>query len=451
MVITVLKKILKGKIKMATTPLSEKIIAYLALLSGLSVSAVAVYYSVAGLTSIFSAAVIPIIVMGISLEIGKIIATVWLKQNWKVAPFAIKSYLCIAVALLMLITSMGIFGFLSKAHSDQSLTGDEVQSRIAIYDEKIKTEKENIDANRKTLKQLDEAVDQLMARSQDEKGVSQSVAIRKTQSKDRSRISQEITESQKRISQLNEERAPIAAEIRKVESEVGPIKYIAAFVYGNTDPDILERAVTWVIILIIIVFDPLALILLISSQISFQKFREREQDLELMHKTVEHHDLGPSSIENHFDEVADALNETYPQDDGPLTEYQIDQLKQAAAKDLSTSTLTTSTTLFPEYHFGEELHDEDHQEKSSVNIFKEMQPLATQLEEVRVGPKPIPRNEEARANVKIYPNKSVIIPLPDEYVQNEEQSQSNIWSSTTTTAKQMTPFEYRQSIRDKKE
>ena len=443
MVITVLKKILKGKIKMATTPLSEKIIAYLALLSGLSVSAVAVYYSVAGLTSIFSAAVIPIIVMGISLEIGKIIATVWLKQNWKIAPFAVKSYLCIAVALLMLITSMGIFGFLSKAHSDQNLVGDEIQSRIAVYDEKIKTAKENIDADRKQLKQMDEAVDQTMVRSTSEGGADRAVAIRRGQAKERTRIAQDIEAEQKKINQLMEDKAPIAAEIRKVESEVGPIKYIAAFVYGNTDPSILERAVTWVIILIIIVFDPLALILLISSQISFQKFREREQDLEVMHKTVEHHDLGPSSIEDHFDEVADALNETYPQDDGPLTEYQIDQLKQAAAKDLSTGTLTTSSTLFPEH--------QDIENKSSVNIFKEMQPLAAQLEEVKLGPKPIPRNEEARANVKVYPSKSVIIPLPDDYVQNEEQSQSNLWTSTTATPQPMTPFEYRQSIRDKKE
>jgi len=270
--------------------LSDKIIAWLALLSGLTISAVAIWYSVAGLVSIFAAAVIPIIVMGVALEISKLIATVWLKLNWSKAPIFIRGYLLGAIAILMVITSMGIFGFLSKAHSDQSLVSGDVQAKIAIYDEKIKTEKENIDANRKVLKQLDEAVDQVMGRSTDEKGAEKAVAIRKAQQKDRGRITQEIAQSQKTIATLNSERAPIAAEVRKVEAEVGPIKYIAAFIYGNNpDANVLEKAVTWVIIIIVSVFDPLAVILLLASQYSFQWFRqarEEEEDLGLLHKTV---------------------------------------------------------------------------------------------------------------------------------------------------------------------
>jgi len=270
--------------------LSDKIIAWLALLSGLTISAVAIWYSVAGLVSIFAAAVIPIIVMGVALEISKLIATVWLKLNWSKAPVFIRGYLLGAIAILMVITSMGIFGFLSKAHSDQSLVSGDVQAKIAIYDEKIKTEKENIDANRKVLKQLDEAVDQVMGRSTDEKGAEKAVAIRKAQQKDRGRITQEIAQSQKTIATLNSERAPIAAEVRKVEAEVGPIKYIAAFIYGNNpDANVLEKAVTWVIIIIVSVFDPLAVILLLASQYSFQWFRqarEEEEDLGLLHKTV---------------------------------------------------------------------------------------------------------------------------------------------------------------------
>ena len=263
--------------------LSDKIIAWLALLSGLTISAVAIWYSVAGLVSIFAAAVIPIIVMGVVLEVSKLIATVWLKINWTRAPIFIRSYLIAAIAVLMVITSMGIFGFLSKAHSDQSLVSGDVQSRIAVYDEKIKTEKENIDANRKVLKQLDEAVDQVMGRSTDEKGAEKAVAIRKAQQKDRGRITQEIAQSQKTISTLNSERAPIAAEVRKVEAEVGPIKYIASFIYGsNPDANLLEKAVTWVIIIIVAVFDPLAVILLLASQYIFQWFRTaREEDDEL--------------------------------------------------------------------------------------------------------------------------------------------------------------------------
>ena len=258
---------------------SDKFIAWSTLISGLTVSAVAIYYSVAGLVAIFSAAVIPIIVMGVALEISKLAGTVWLKQNWTRAPYFIRAYLLAAIAILMLITSMGIFGFLSKAHSDQSLVSGDVQSRIAVYDEKIKTAKDNIDANRKALKQMDEAVDQVMGRSQDEKGADKAVQLRRGQQKERARLQTEITAEQKIVSQLSEERAPIAAEVRKVEAEVGPIKYIAAFIYGdNPDANILEKAVTWVIIIIVAVFDPLAVILLLASQYSFQWFRKQEED-----------------------------------------------------------------------------------------------------------------------------------------------------------------------------
>ena len=279
--------------------LADKFIAYLALFSGLTISAVAIWYSVAGLVSIFAAAVIPIIVMGVVLEVSKLIATVWLKLNWSRAPVFIRSYLLASIAILMLITSMGIFGFLSKAHSDAGLVGGDVQAKIAVYDEKIKTAKDNIDANRKALKQMDEAVDQVMGRSADEKGADKAVALRRTQQKERARLQSEIAAEQKTISVLAEERAPIAAEVRKVEAEVGPIKYIANFIYGdNPDANVLEKAVTWVIIIIVIVFDPLAVILLLASQYSFQWFRQAKE---------EEHDY----MEEHFQEVADALNETF--------------------------------------------------------------------------------------------------------------------------------------------
>ena len=258
---------------------SDKFIAWSTLISGLTVSAVAIYYSVAGLVAIFSAAVIPIIVMGVALEVSKLAGTVWLKQNWSRAPYFIRAYLLAAIAILMLITSMGIFGFLSKAHSDQSLVSGDVQSRIAVYDDKIKTAKDNIDANRKALKQMDEAVDQVMGRSSDEKGADKAVQIRRSQQKERARLQSEIQAEQKTIAAISEERAPIAAEVRKVEAEVGPIKYIAAFIYGdNPDANILEKAVTWVIIIIVVVFDPLAVILLLASQYSFQWFRKQEEE-----------------------------------------------------------------------------------------------------------------------------------------------------------------------------
>jgi hypothetical protein len=257
------------------------ILAYLLLLTGLTISAVAIYYSVVGLTAIFSAAVIPIIVMGASLEVAKLVCASWLKANWERAPRFIKYYMTISVIVLMLITSMGIFGFLSKAHNDQNLVSGDVQSKIAIYDEKIKTAKDNIDANRKALKQMDEAVDQVMGRSSDEKGAEKAVAIRRSQQKERARLQSEITAEQKIVAAVSEERSPIAAEVRKVEAEVGPIKYIAKFIYGEhgADENMLEKAVTWIIILIVIVFDPLAVIMLLGAQMTFAWKKEQEEPI----------------------------------------------------------------------------------------------------------------------------------------------------------------------------
>ena len=245
----------------------------------LSLSVIAAYYSIAGLTAIFAAAVIPIIVMGSILELAKVVVTLWLHEYWSRARWLMKLYLVPAVLMLMLITSMGIFGFLSKAHSDQNLVSGDVQAKIAIYDEKIRTEKENIEANRKALKQMDEGVDQVLGRSTDEKGAEKAVAMRRSQQKERARLQNEILQSQKSIAGLNDARAPIAAEVRKVEAEVGPIKYIAALIYGdNPDTNVLERAVRWVIILLVCVFDPLAIMLLLAASESLKWAREKAKD-----------------------------------------------------------------------------------------------------------------------------------------------------------------------------
>jgi len=257
------------------------IFGYFTLFVALMISAVAEFYSIVGLTAIFAAEPIPIIIMGVALGVGKITAAVWLKLNWDRASWTYKLYLVPAVAFLMLLTSMGIFGFLSKAHTDQSLVSGDVIARIAIYDEKIQTEKDTINANRKALKQLDEAVDQVMGRSTDEKGAERAVQIRRSQQAERGRLLKEIEQSQKKVTTLNEERSPIAAEVRKVEAEVGPIKYIAAVVYGD-DPgtSLLEAAVRWVIILIVLVFDPLALVLIIAAQQSIRWAKEEKEQRE---------------------------------------------------------------------------------------------------------------------------------------------------------------------------
>ena len=241
---------------------------YLLFTVALSLSALAAYYAVMGLIAIFAAAVVPIALMGSLLEASKLVVASWLYRNWKEIPKLMKSYFVIALVVLMMLTSMGIFGFLSKAHLDQAIPSGDVQSKLALLDEKIKTEKENINANRKELTQLDAQVDQTIARTDDAKGTDRAIAIRRGQQKDRARILNEIGQAQTKIAKYNEERAPIASEVRKVEAEVGPIKYIAALIYGDessTDTNMLEKAVRIVTILIVIVFDPLAVLLLIAA------------------------------------------------------------------------------------------------------------------------------------------------------------------------------------------
>jgi len=263
----------------------DLILAYLTLISGLVISVVAIWYSVIGLVSIFAAAAIPIIIMGVALEVSKLVATVWLKWNWHRAPGLIKFYLITAITILMIITSMGIFGFLSKAHLDQAVPLGDVSSQVALIDEKISNERETIANARTLLKQLDDAVIGIQSgegreiRSKDgttriENPAERALQVRRAQARDRASLTTTIEQAQKRIEELQTEKAPIAGKLRAVEAEVGPIKYIAALIYGdNPDANLLEKAVRWVIIVIVIVFDPLAIVLLLSSQYSFQWLR----------------------------------------------------------------------------------------------------------------------------------------------------------------------------------
>ena len=262
------------------------------LLTALAISGIAGYFSIMGLTYIFSASPTPILVMGAALEVGKLVTASYVYRQWDSINTLMKTYFITSVVVLSLLTSIGIFGFLSKAHSDQNLVSGDVMAKITIYDEKIKTSKDNIDANRKALKQMDEAVDQVMARSSSETGAEKAVNIRRSQQKERVRLQSEIQAEQKTIASLSEERAPIAAEVRKVEAEVGPIKYIAAFIYGATDTSILEKAVSWMILLIIGVFDPLAILLVIGANSMLQngkkksKYRNLKNSIEIENSAV---------------------------------------------------------------------------------------------------------------------------------------------------------------------
>jgi hypothetical protein len=280
----------------------------LTLLVALSLSSVAAYYSIIGLTAIFAGAVIPVIIMGSILEVGKITTTVWLRKYWHRAGFLLKLYLVPAVIALALLTSMGIFGFLSKAHMETGVTSGDSQAKLALYDEKIKTQRDNIELARKALTQMDAQVDQRLSRGDSENSAERAVQIRRQQAGERAKLQKDIGEAQKEIAKLNEERAPIAAENRKIEAEVGPIKYIAALIYGdNADNNMLEAAVRWVIILLVIVFDPLAIALVLAANAS--KEWDKEEPVK--------------------EEPA------YEPDDGPLTEEQIEQIREMVKQDVS--------------------------------------------------------------------------------------------------------------------
>ena len=279
------------------------IFGYTLLLVALTISAVAAFYSIAGLTAIFAAAFWPIVIMGSVLELGKIISTVWLHKYWDKVALQFKLYLVPAIVILMLITSMGIFGLLSKAHLDQAVPAGDISSQVQILDEKILTERENIDAARKALAQMNSQVDAKLLRTDNDKGAERAVQIRRSQAKERKQLQNDIASAQKTITTLQAERAPIASQARKVEAEVGPIKYIAALIYGdNPDANVLEKSVRLVIILLVLVFDPLALVLILAADQTFEWHRPRKKL-------------------------------PYELDDGPLTDEQLDKIKKEAGVD----------------------------------------------------------------------------------------------------------------------
>lgn len=259
-----------------------------ALLVALSLSTIAAWYSIIGLTAIFAGAVIPIIIMGSALELAKITTTVWLRKYWHRCGILYKMYLVPAVVLLALLTSMGIFGFLSKAHLDQNVGSGDVQAKVSLLDEKITTQRENIKASKAALAQMDAQVNDIMTKGDSERAVERSVVIRKQQQKERANLLKDIEIANQEIQKLNEERAPIASELRKVEAEVGPIKYIAALIYGDTaDHNTLEAAVRWVIILLVIVFDPLAIMLVLAANQSKEWDQNIDEESKLKEQ-IEH-------------------------------------------------------------------------------------------------------------------------------------------------------------------
>jgi len=392
------------------------LIPWLTLFSGLSISAVAVWYSVAGLVAIFAASATAIIIMGVVLEVGKLVTAVYLHRYWNMTVTWLKNYLSIAVIFLMFITSMGIFGFLSKAHIEQTSLSEEQSAQIETIDEKItrsdakiKRWQEEMDRLlsgntggetaivagdqdalkdlRATIKSEKDAIrkdaDNRIKQAQDRrdaeikaaeplleawggeakynaevkkaKDVEQTesdearadrdkklAAIDKKYAKDLSALTKRIDSirneskskvknidkrvaeleksieaEQKKIDVVREDKMVFEKEYRKLEAEVGPIKYIAEFIYGESaDKNMLEEAVRWVIIMIIFVFDPLAVGLLIASQYAFLLARgegmkpldTKEDSLSVLKKD------GKTKVIERVIEVEADVDDTTPED-----------------------------------------------------------------------------------------------------------------------------------------
>ena len=239
----------------------------LTFITSLAIAAVAAWYSIIGLTTIFSAAVVPIIIMGVVLEIGKLVAAAWVYQNWKETNVLLKSYLVSPIVVLMLITSMGIYGFLSKSHIDAGINTTEISVKLERLDNRINGEQRQIDRAEKTLKQLDDRLEKMNEGWFITRGIQQ----REKEQEERQQLNNIIKKSESEIDKLLDKKSEYQLEVKNFEVEVGPIKYIAALVYGDEAKNYLDNTVRYVILLLIFVFDPLAVLLLISANQSYRK------------------------------------------------------------------------------------------------------------------------------------------------------------------------------------
>jgi hypothetical protein len=256
----------------------------LTFISAISISVIAAGYSIVGLATLFAGAAVPIIAMGTALEIGKLVAASWLYQNWRSdVPRLLKAYLFTSIIVLIFITSMGIFGFLSKAHLDQVQPTSGNQLSIDSYNKQINQQQIIIDRAEKTLNQLDKALDVYI----DKEYVTRGLKERNKQKEERDLLNKTIDEATSKILELNKTKNTIELEQLKIEAEVGPLKYVAELIYGDEAKNHFDSAVRIVILILIFVFDPLAVLLLIAANISLRQWRMKKN----LTKSVEKEDL----------------------------------------------------------------------------------------------------------------------------------------------------------------
>lgn len=270
------------------------IFVFLLFFIALALSSVAAYYSIVGLLTIFPTAGMSIVIMGVTLECAKLISASWLYRNWNTSPIALKSYFTFSVVILSFITSMGIFGYLSKAHIDQkySISDSTILSSNILRE--IQGEENVIKNAQKNLDLLDRLVTEA-----DPKDAN---FIRTRQKNERQAINSEIRVASDKIKTLTSELLPLQQEQARAEAEIGPIKYVADFIYAEeSGKQAIDKAVRWVILIIVVVFDPLAIILLIAAN---RELKIIEKPLAIKKQNVSNVDLDFDLVDkSHVHEV----------------------------------------------------------------------------------------------------------------------------------------------------
>jgi hypothetical protein len=235
---------------------------WIQILTALAVSGVAAWFSIVGLVAIFPGAATSIIVMGIVLELAKIVTANKLMRTWKETNKTIRIYLLYATVGLSLITTLGVFGYLSRAHIEQSAVVNAGSDEVALLDDRIAMATQTIEGNQQVLKQMDDAVTALLI---DTATVRRAISLRATQRNERRRFSTEIDSLSVQILALKTERTTKNQIQRIKEVDVGPLKYLAQIVYGNDEQTTTDKAARLLIGVLVTVFDPLALLLLVSA------------------------------------------------------------------------------------------------------------------------------------------------------------------------------------------
>tara|TARA_Y100000389_G_scaffold202162_1_gene246721 strand:- start:1389 stop:2321 length:933 start_codon:yes stop_codon:yes gene_type:complete len=244
----------------------------LLIFSALAVSTVAGYFSIVGLMAIFPAAAQPILAMGVVLEVAKLVTASWVYRYWNKTAIVLKSYFTVAVIILSVITSMGIFGFLSKAHLEHSVSTGDNTLQVARIDRRIDSEQRRITDAETVLAQLDDTVQTLIDYDRI-RGDDGAIATRERQSSERDQLNASIDDAILIIDGLSDEKLVLETEQLQIEVEVGPLLYVAEMIYGDTDKETLDKTVRFVIILLILVFDPLAILLVIAANMSLKERR----------------------------------------------------------------------------------------------------------------------------------------------------------------------------------